>query len=111
MIAKFREAVLRWGRHYKAKHDNPMIEVEIYAAGVRNLEKILELDHELEAVPGLRYKVDPNHDIVYLDFDEPTLTIQEIRAIFRKLGLEPRVVGAVPSDLNPKSKTQPLRVG
>jgi hypothetical protein len=88
-----------------------MIEVEIYAAGVRSLEKILELDHELEAVPGLRYKVDPNHDIVYLDFDEPTLTIQEIRAIFRKLGLEPRVVGAVPSDLNPKSKTQPLRVG
>jgi hypothetical protein len=54
--------------------------------------------------------VDSNHDIVYLDFDEPTLTIQEIRAIFRKLGLEPRIVGAVPPDLNPKSKTQPLRV-
>ena len=88
-----------------------MIEVEVYAAGIRNVEKILELDHELEAVAGLRYKVDSNHDIVYLDFDEPTLTIQEIRAIFRKLGLEPRVVGAVPSELNPKSKTQPLRVG
>lgn len=87
-----------------------MIEVEIYAAGVRNLEKILELDHELEAVPGLRYKVDSNHDIVYLDFDEPTLTIQEVRAIFRKLSLEPRVVGAVPAELNPKSKTQPLRL-
>ena len=88
-----------------------MIEVEVYAAGIRNVEKILELDQELEAVAGLRYKVDSNHDIVYLDFDEPTLTIQEIRAIFRKLGLEPRVVGAVPSELNPKSKTQPLRVG
>ncbi len=87
-----------------------MIEVEVYAAGVRSLEKILALDHELEAVAGLRYKVDSNHDIVYLDFDEPTLTIQEIRAIFRKLGLEPRVVGAVPAELNPKSKTQPLRV-
>ncbi len=87
-----------------------MIELEVYAAGVRNLEKILELDHELEAVAGLRYKVDSNHDIVYLDFDEPTLTIQEIRAIFRKLGLEPRIVGPVPSELNPKSKTQPLRV-
>ena len=79
-----------------------MIEVEIYATGVRNLEKILELDHELEAVPGLRYKVDSNHDIVYLDFDEPTLRIQEIRAIFRKIGLDPRVVGAVPEELNPK---------
>lgn len=87
-----------------------MIELEVYAAGVRNLEKILELDHELEAVAGLRYKVDSNHDIVYLDFDEPTLTIQEVRAIFRKLGLEPRIVGAVPAELNPKSKTQPLRV-
>lgn len=87
-----------------------MIEVEVYAAGVRSLEKILELDHELEAVPGLRYKVDSNHDIVYLDFEEPTLSIQQIRAIFRKIGLEARVVGAIPPDLNPKSKTQPIRV-
>jgi hypothetical protein len=88
-----------------------MIEVEIYAAGVRQLEKILELDHEFEAVAGLRYKVDSNHDIVYLDFEEPTMTIQEIRAVFRKLGLEPRIVGGVPAELNPKSKTQPLRIG
>lgn len=86
-----------------------MIELEVYAAGVRSLEKILELDHELEAVPSLRYKVDSNHDIVYLEFDEPAMTIQEIRAVFRKLGLEPRIVGAIPSELNPKSKTQPLR--
>jgi hypothetical protein len=87
-----------------------MIEVEVYAAGVRNLEKILELDHELEAVPGLRYKVDSNHDIVYLDFDEPTLSIQQIRAVFRKIGLEPRIVGAIPPELNPKSKTQRIQV-
>ena len=87
-----------------------MIELEIYAAGIRNLEKILELDHEFEAVPGLRYKVDSNHDIVYLDFEEATMTIQEIRSVFRKLGLEPRIVGAIPPELNPKSKTQPLRV-
>lgn len=86
-----------------------MIELEVYAAGVRNLEKILELDHELEALPGLRYKVDSNHDIVYLEFEEPTLTIQEIRNLFRKLGLEARIVGAVPPDLNPKAKTQRLR--
>ena len=86
-----------------------MIELEVYAASVRSLEKILELDHELEAVPGLRYKVDSNHDIVYLEFEEPTLTVQEIRGIFRKLGLEARIVGSVPPELNPKSKTQPLR--
>ncbi|MGB8168019.1 MAG: hypothetical protein WCF18_11045 [Chthoniobacteraceae bacterium] len=87
-----------------------MLEIEVYAAGIRNVDKILALDHELEAVAGLRYKVDSNHDIVYLDFDEPTLTIQEIRGIFRRLGLEARIVGAVPPELNPKSKTQPLRV-
>jgi hypothetical protein len=87
-----------------------MLEIEVYAAGVRNVDKILALDHELEAVAGLRYKVDSNHDIVYLDFDEPTLTIQEIRGIFRRLGLEARIVGAVPPELNPKSKTQPLRI-
>ena len=85
-----------------------MIELDVYAAGVRNLEKILELDHELEAVPGLRYKVDSNHDIVYLEFDEPTLTVHELRGIFRKLGLEAKIVGSVPPELNPKSKTQPL---
>jgi hypothetical protein len=87
-----------------------MIEVEVYAKGLRSLEKILELDHEFEAVPGLRYKVDSNHDIVYLEFEEPILTIQEIRSIFRKLGLEAKVVGAVPPELNPKGKTQLLRV-
>ncbi len=86
-----------------------MIELEVYAAGVRHLDKILELDHEFEAVPGLRYKVDSNHDIVYLEFDEPTYTIQELRAIFRKLGLEARIVGSIPAEMNPKSKTQPIR--
>ncbi len=85
-----------------------MIEVEVYAAGVRALEKILELDHELEAVSGLRYKVDSNHDIVYLEFDAPVLMIEEIHAVFNKLGLESRIVGQIPSELNQKSKTQQL---
>ena len=47
---------------------------------------------------------------VNLDFEEPTLTVQEIRGIFRRLGLEARIVGPVPPELNPKSKTQPLRI-
>lgn len=85
-----------------------MIELEVYAAGVRSLEKILELDHELEAIPGLRYKIDSNHDIVYLEFEEASVTLNDLRAIFRKLELEVRIVGAVPPELNPKTKTQPL---
>ena len=88
-----------------------MIEVEVYAAGVRDLNKILELDHELEAVAGLRYKVDSNHDLVYLEIDdEPTITFREIRAIFRRLGLDPRFIGAIPAELRPRSKTQLLSV-
>jgi hypothetical protein len=88
-----------------------MIELEVYAAGVRDLNKILELDHELEAIAGLRYKVDSNHDLVYLELDdEPTISFREIRAIFRRLGLDPRFIGAVPSELRPRSKTQPLNV-
>jgi len=85
-----------------------MIELEVYAAGVRDLNKILELDHELEAVPCLRYKVDSNHDIVYLELDEPAITFRDIRGIFVKLGLEPRVVGAIPPELRPRSKTELL---
>jgi hypothetical protein len=87
-----------------------MIELEVYAAGLRDLNKILELDHQLEAIPGLRYKVDRNHDIVYMELDEPTITFREIRAIFKKLDLDPRFVGAIPSELRPKTKTQLLNV-
>lgn len=87
-----------------------MLELEVYAAGLRDLNKILELDHQLETIPGLRYKVDSNHDIVYLDLDEPTITFREIRAIFKKLGLDPRFIGAIPPELRPKTKTQPLSI-
>jgi hypothetical protein len=85
-----------------------MFELEVYAAGVRDLNKILELEHQLAAVAGLRYKVDRNHDLVYMELEEPTMTFREIRAIFRKLGLEPRFIGAIPPELRPKTKTQPL---
>ncbi len=85
-----------------------MIELEVYAAGVRDLNKILELDHQLEAVPGLRYKVDSNHDIVYMEMDEANISYREIRAVFRKIGLEPRFVGAIPPELRPRTTTQIL---
>lgn len=87
-----------------------MFELKVYAAGVRDLNKILELDIELEAVPGLHYKVDRNHDIVYLELEAPTVTFREIRSTFRKLGLDPKFVGAIPAELRPKTKTQLLGV-
>lgn len=85
-----------------------MIELEVHAAGRRDLNKLLELDHELEAIGGLRSKVDSNHDIVYMGLDEPTMIFREIRAIFKKLDLNPRFVGTIPPELRLKTKTQLL---
>lgn len=85
-----------------------MIELEVYAAGVRDLNKILELERELEAIPGLRYKVDRNHDLVYMELEEPTISFREIRGIFCKLDLAPRFIGAIPPELRSKTKTQLL---
>lgn len=87
-----------------------MIEIEFYAAGIRKTENIMNLGHEFEAVHGLRYKVDTNHDIVYIEMDEPVMTLNELRGVFTRMGLEPRVVGPVPPDLRPKAKTQRLKV-
>jgi hypothetical protein len=87
-----------------------MIELEVYAAGRRGLNKILELDHQFEAVPGRRYKADRNHDIACLELDKPTVISGEIGSIFTRLGLEPRLVGAIPAELRPRSKTQLFRV-
>jgi len=87
-----------------------MFEVEIYARGLREMENVLELDRQLVQITGLRYKVDTNHDLVYLEFDEPTLSIREIRAIFLKLGLAPLIVGAVPPELQSRTKTERLSV-
>ena len=89
-------------------YDGGVLELEVYAAGVRDLNKILELDIELEAIAGLHYKVDRNHDIVYMELEAPTVTFREIRSIFRKLALEPKFVGAIPAELRPKTKTQLL---
>jgi len=96
-----------WSREYIVN----MIEIEIYAAGVRDMGMIMALESELGTVPGLFYKIDSNHDIVYMEFEEgPTMTLQEIQLVFRRLGLSPRIVGSVPVELTPKTKTQKLTV-
>ena len=87
-----------------------MIELEVYARGLRDLNKILELDLQLEPIAGLHYKIDTNHDLVYFEFDRPTLSLREIRAIFLKLGLEPLFIGAIPPELRPRTKTERLDV-
>jgi hypothetical protein len=43
-----------------------------------------------------------------MELEAPTVTFREIRAIFRKLALEPKFVGAIPAELRPRTKTQLL---
>ncbi len=86
-----------------------MIEIEIYAAGIRDTAKVLQLESEVQAFPGLRYKVDTNHDIVYFEMDTPVITVQNVRALFRRIGVEGHFVGPIPPELKPKSKTQLLQ--
>jgi hypothetical protein len=85
-----------------------MIELEVYAAGLRNLDTIMELDRQLSPFAGVRYKVDGNHDLVYFELDDASITLRELRAVFRKIGLEPRFIGAVPDELRDRTKTELL---
>ena len=65
---------------------------------------MLELDPHLVEIAGMRYKVDTNHDIVYLEFDEPTLSIREILAIFPNLSLKRLSIGAIPTELQSRNE-------
>jgi hypothetical protein len=72
-----------------------MVEFEVYAAGLRAPEKLLGLDLELGALPAVHYKVDTLHDIVYLESEDPTISLEQIRGIFKKLELNAHFVGPV----------------
>ncbi len=87
-----------------------MLEIEIYAAGVRQNDHIMQLGHEFEMIEGLRYKVDTNHDIVYIEMDRLVLTLDDLLGVFKKMSLEPQIIGSIPSELRPKAKTQLLQI-
>lgn len=76
-----------------------MIQLEVYAVGLRDSDYIQKLNHELEAFIGVRYQVDPNHDIVYFEMEEASMTLNQVSAAFKRIGLNPRFVGQVPSEL------------
>jgi len=77
--------------------------LEVYAAGLGDLEKILELDHQLAA-----FRVSATRSI------EPQLGLSRAPinppSPFRKLALDRHFIGAIPTELRPKTKTQPLGV-
>jgi hypothetical protein len=86
-----------------------MIEIEFYAAGLRQGDAVLRLGNALEPYPHVRYKVDTNHDVVYFEIRDPdSITLQELDRIFLEIGLTPRIVGEMPEGLKPGRKTQRL---
>lgn len=85
-----------------------MIELEVYVAGVRQPDKMMGVALELECIPGLRYKVDTNHDIIYMEFSDVTPSRHDLESVFRKIGLEAKFVGKLPPEVSSKRKTQRL---
>lgn len=87
-----------------------MVDLEVYAAGVRNPEKMMALALELDVIPGLRYKVDTNHDIVYMEFNDQMPTVSGLQSVFRKLELDAKFVGQMPPEVSSKKKTQRITI-
>jgi hypothetical protein len=83
-----------------------VIELEVYAAGIRQPDLMMALALELDVQPGLRYKVDTNHDIIYMEFNEAGPSQHVLESIFRKAGLEAKFVGQLPPEVSSKRKTQ-----
>jgi hypothetical protein len=86
------------------------LEVEIYAPGLRVGDRLLQLAHQMDLLPGIRYKIDAPHELVYLEADAPgALTQNAAVAIFEAIGIAPRFVGDI-NALLPISEedTQPL---
>ncbi len=55
-----------------------MIDLQVYAPGLRESDNITHLGHSLETNPDVHYKVDSEHDMVYFEFLEPTRTLEDV---------------------------------
>ena len=85
-----------------------MIEFEIYAEGLREGDRIMHLDSQLETLHGLRYQIDRNHDMVYFEMEEPTVTLNQVNDAFRRAGLTPKFIGQMPDQLDLGNRTQKI---
>lgn len=86
-----------------------MVELQVYAAGIRAPDKLMGLDLELGALPGVRYKADTLHDMIFLESEDPAVSLEEIRNIFNKLDLQARFVGQTYPVAPTPSATQVIR--
>lgn len=77
-----------------------MIELEVYAKGLRLESTLMALHGQMDLLPHIRYKIDTHHDLVYFEVDDPaTTTLRELTGIFDEIGLTPRLVGQIPAEL------------
>ncbi|WP_395752718.1 hypothetical protein [Prosthecobacter sp.] len=84
-----------------------MIEVEIYAPGLRSESNVMQLRNQMDHFPKVRYKVDARHDLVYFEIDKPgDISQMEIHQIFEAIDLQPRFVGQIPDALRTGQTTR-----
>ena len=61
---------------------------------------------ELDVIPNLCYKIDTNHDIIYMEFSRDVPSVPNLEALVLKLGLEALLVGQPPPKADSPQKTQ-----
>ncbi|MBX7209719.1 MAG: hypothetical protein K1X78_15485 [Verrucomicrobiaceae bacterium] len=86
-----------------------MIELEVYAKGLRKEQHIMELRNQMDLLPRVRYKIDTNHDLVYFEIDDPReVSFRQLNDLFTHIGLIPRFVGQIPDTLRQGDETMRL---
>lgn len=86
-----------------------MIELEVYARGIRKDQHILELKSQMDVLPRVRYKIDTNHDLVYFEIDDPEdVSFRQLNEVFTHIGIIPRFVGHIPDTLRSGDETMRL---
>lgn len=86
-----------------------MIELEVYAKGLRATRYLMELRSQMDMLPKVRYKIDERHDLVYFEIDDPQeVSLKQIDLLFTNIGLRPRFFGQVPDNLRPSDQTARL---
>lgn len=85
-----------------------MTELQVYAPGLRDPNKLMHLSHQMDVLP-MRFKIDAPHDMVYFEIDDATkVNLRQIHHLFTNIGLEPRFVGQIPPELQNGEITQRL---
>ena len=85
-----------------------MIEILIYAPGLRSEEKLMQFHHQTDMLAA-RCKVDAAHDMAYLEIDDPAkVSLKQFTSLFENIGLVPRLVGQIPPEIRPGDTTERL---